>query len=66
MNEAVLRYRLQPLGETEIAYLFLNPSPTGKRRVVPAVVPWWVTSSGILLAAAVAAVDLSRSRSGLS
>ena len=60
MEEAVVEHHLQPLAETEIAYLFLNPRPAGRRHVVPAVFPWWVASCVMLLAAAAAAWDLSR------
>lgn len=59
-EKTVAKYGLEPAGETEIAYLFLNPRPEGRRRPVPAVLPWWAASFGILLAAAVAARDLSR------
>ena len=61
MEEAVVEHHLRPLAETEIAYLFLNLRPEGHRQRVPAVVPWWAASLGILLAAVAAAWDLSRS-----
>ncbi len=60
MEEAVVEHHLRPLAETEIAYLFLNLRPMGRRHVAPAIFPWWVASCLILLAAAVAAWDLSR------
>ncbi len=60
MEEAVVEHHLRPLAETEIAYLFLNLRPEGRRHVAPAVFPWWVASCVILLAAAVAAWDLTR------
>ena len=60
MDEAVAQHHLRPLGETGIAYTFLNLHPKGRRHVTPAVFPWWAASGAILLAAAVAAWDLSR------
>jgi len=61
MEEAVVAYHLRPLAETEIAYLFLNLRPEGHREMAHAVVPWWAASLSVLLAAVVAAWDLSRS-----
>ena len=61
MEQAVVEHHLRPLAETEIAYLFLNLRPTGHRQMAHAVVPGWVASLGILLAAVAAAWDLSRS-----
>jgi hypothetical protein len=60
MEGAVVEHHLRPLAETEIAYLFLNLRPAGRRHVTPALFPWWVASCSMLLAAAVAAWDLSR------
>ncbi len=60
MEQTALQYHLQPLGETEIAYLYLNPHPTGKRKVTPAVLPWWVASGLMGLAVAAAVWDLKR------
>lgn len=60
MEEAVVEHHLRPLAETEISYLFLNLRPAGRRHVAPALFPWWVASCAMLLAAAVAAWDLSR------
>jgi hypothetical protein len=60
MEQTALQYHLQPLGETEIAYLYLNPHPTGKRKVTRAVVPGWVAVGLILLAVGVTVWDLKR------
>lgn len=60
MEEAVVEHHLRPLAETQIAYLFLNLHPRGRRHVTPAVFPWWAASCAILLAAVAAAWDLSR------
>ena len=67
MKEAAAEYPLRPAGETEIAYLFVNPGASGRRRTVPAVAPWWAASLVVLLAAAAAGWDLIRAtRSGPS
>ena len=60
MEAAVVEHHLRPLAETQIAYLFLNLRPMGRRHVAPAVLPWWAASGVMLLAAAAAAWDLSR------
>lgn len=44
LEGVVHRYELQSIGETEIAYLYRNPKASGRRRVSPAVVPWWGTT----------------------
>jgi hypothetical protein len=41
LSYAAARYGLQVAGETEIAYLLINPSATGQERVLPATVPFW-------------------------
>jgi len=61
MERAVEEYHLSLAGETEIAYLFLNPSPTGHRTPVLRVFPWWVAILQVLLAGALALWDLRRS-----
>lgn len=61
MEGLIAEYRLEPLAETEIAYLFLNPAPAGRRGTATRVVPWWVASSWILLAGALVFWDLRRS-----
>jgi len=47
MQETVLQYQLRPLSQTEVAYLYINPWPTGHRQTPRAVFPEWL---GLLLA----------------
>ena len=55
LQAAALKYHLRPLGETEIAYLYVNPRATGKKRaelpIVP--IPLALGLVGILTAATV-------------
>ncbi len=60
LREVVERFGLIPSGETEIAYLFQNPSATGRRRVVKALLPGWLAVGVMLLASGVVLWDLKR------
>lgn len=59
MQEAVLQFHLRPVGETELAYLYLNPAAEGRHRPARAVCPWW-GAWGIFLLALGAALKLMR------
>jgi hypothetical protein len=41
LKGAALLYRLRQVGETELVYLFENPTPLAKRHIVAALVPEW-------------------------
>lgn len=58
LARAVERHGLRYAGESEIAYLYVNPSAEGRRRVARAVVPGWAASLAILLCAGTAAWNL--------
>ncbi len=58
MSVAVRRHGLEPAGETDLAYLYVNPSAAGRRRKVGAVVPGWAASAVILLGAGAVVWDL--------
>lgn len=50
LSLATARYGLQVAGETEIAYLLVNPSATSQERVIPATVPFWACLAFLVLA----------------
>ncbi|MBI3323508.1 MAG: hypothetical protein HYZ95_03480 [Candidatus Omnitrophica bacterium] len=58
LGQAVQRHGLRYAGETEMAYLYLNPSAAGRRRKGAAAVPGWAASAAILLCVGTAAWDL--------
>jgi hypothetical protein len=58
LEETVQTHRLEEVGETELARLFLNPAATGKRREERALVPWWLTTGLIAGAAGIIFWDL--------
>lgn len=60
MQGIVLQHHLRPLGETELAYLFLNPYGEGKRRAPRAVCPWWLALGAFGLVFGLAVRDLRR------
>lgn len=62
LESVVLQHHLQPLGETEIATLYLNRFPAGRRKVTPAAIPWWLAFGTVGLAAGAIAWDLGRTR----
>lgn len=59
-EEAAFRFHLRPIGETELAFLYYNPNAQGQRRVVGAVVPWWLVFGIMGLAGGIAFLDLKR------
>ena len=60
LEEAVLRHHLVPLGETQIAYLYLNRYASGLRRFQRPVLPGWLGLSLIGLAVGLVVWDLKR------
>ncbi len=52
LSLAAARYGLQVAGETEIAYLLINPSATSQERVLPATVPFWACLVFLVMAMA--------------
>jgi hypothetical protein len=52
LSLAAARYGLQVAGETEIAYLLVNPFATSQERVLPATVPFWACVAFLALALA--------------
>lgn len=42
LQRTALQYRLQPLGETQMAHLMFNRSATGKRKTAPTPLPRWI------------------------
>lgn len=44
MEKVALQYHLQPLGETDISYLYFNNRPQGRRQTRKAVLPWWLST----------------------
>ncbi|MBI3317706.1 MAG: DUF2029 domain-containing protein [Candidatus Omnitrophica bacterium] len=60
LQRIVERYRLEPLGSTEIAFLYRNPFGEGRRPMKRAAIPWWLAEGIILLLAGGAVWDLRR------
>ncbi|QAT17198.1 hypothetical protein BU251_05360 [Candidatus Velamenicoccus archaeovorus] len=50
LSLAAARYGLQVAGETQIAYLLVNPSAVCQERVIPATVPFWACLVFLVLA----------------
>jgi len=49
LSVAIDKYKLKKLTETEIAYIYENPNPTGKKRLVEPVVPSWIVYSLLVI-----------------
>lgn len=62
LEETASTYGLEPIAETQIAYLYRNPRADGRRRVARAVMPWWAGLLCAGIAVGVAAGDLRRCR----
>ena len=58
--EMALQFHLRPLGETELANLYYNPTAEGRRKVVRAWIPWWLACGIMGLAVGLAFRDLTR------
>ncbi len=60
LQALALRYHLRPVAETEVAILYLNPQPAGRRQVSAPVMPWQSAVGIILLVGLLIARDLRR------
>ena len=60
LEKLVQQYGLRSAGETELAWVYVNPGGTGRRQIRKALLPWWVPLSGIALSLWLLVRDLRR------
>ncbi len=60
LPEGLKHYGLEPIAETELAWILKNPQAMGRRRVTKAVVPWGLAWGGLTLVLALIVWDLKR------
>ncbi len=61
MEEAIQRFGLKQVGETDLACVLVNPASTGHRQKRKAVIPWWIAELAVGLMLVVLVWDLRRS-----